>query len=233
MKASLRHYGASAGDTQYLVLAAGAGDFPAEELAYSLMLQLCYKLVPASPLYAGGEAGTAVRAEFRRGLQLDGHPGREYAIRVRQSAGLLRFYNTGRNYYAAVAVTAGGNDPLIDRFLDSFRLAPSGPGTAGRGQEPSTAPAEPRPNALGAGQEGTWLVILKTYSERDGGAAARAAERIRRAGLPVRVVRTGYYPNLKKGFLAVVMGPYTKVAARQYQVRARASAGGAYIKSGW
>jgi hypothetical protein len=234
-KAALRYYVVSAGDTQYFVLAARAGDFPAEELAYSLMLQLCYKLVPAPPLYAGDEAGTAVRAEFRRGLRLGGHPGREYAIRIRRSAGLLRFYNTGRNYYAAVAVTAGKGNPLIDRFLDSFRLtAPTGSAGSGARAEPSSAPPARGADASGAVKRGAWFVILKTYPGRGGtDAAGRDAGLFRRVGLPAIVVRTDDYPNLKKGLVAVVLGPYSKAVARQYQVRARHSARAAYIKSGW
>ena len=220
--AVVRYYGVAANGTLYAVLSAKAGDFPDEQLAYVMILNLINKQL-ASSARGEGEAGRAgVQAEVRRPLRLNGYAGREYAIRVRQSAGLLRFYGTGRNYYAAVALTPGGgdDDPSVERFLNSFTLA--APSAAAKG-----VPAERQ------AARGTWLVILKTYGPHERAAAGRDLERLRRAGHVARVVRTEEYPNLRKGLLAIVMGPFTKAAAREAQAGARSASKGAYIKSGW
>jgi hypothetical protein len=46
-------------------------------------------------------------------------------------------------------------------------------------------------------------------------------------------VDTDHYPNLRKGFLAVVIGPHSRSAAVGFLNRVRSAAPGSYIKSGW
>ena len=233
--AVVRYYGASAGGTLCAVLSAKAADFPDEVLAYVMMLNLINKQVGSTARGEDVAGGSAVQAEVRRHLRLNGYAGREYALRVRKSTGLLRFYSTGSGYYAAVALTAGGggDDPSVDRFFNSFRLAapaPAGaPGPARVAAGAATGEAAP----AAPGTAGTWLVILKTYGPSERAAAGRDIELFRRAGYGARLVRTEEYPNLRKGLLAIVMGPYPKAAARGALAGARSVARGAYIKSGW
>ena len=232
--AVVRYYGASADGTLCAVLSAKAADFPDEVLAYVMMLNLINKQVAFSARGEDVAGGSAVQAEVRRPLRLNGHAGREYALRVRKSTGFLRFYSTGGSYYAAVALSASGVGPSVERFFNSFKLGATTPaaatGPAGVVSEPANSEAAPAaPEAAG-----TWLVILKTYGPSERAAAGRDLELFRRAGHEeARLVRTEEYPNLRKGFLAVVMGPYTKAAARGALAGARSVARGAYIKSGW
>lgn len=229
----VRYYGVSADDARYAVLSADVRDFPGEELAYVMMLNLCNKQFAASSPDKGEVSGAAVQAEFRRALRLNGHAGREYAIRVRTSTGLLRFYNTGRKYYAAVAVTTRADTPPTDRFMDSFKLAAPAPAGSQGTQAGSPEQAERQGTPPLPVTSGTWLVILKTYAVSERAAANRALDLFRRAGYEASVVRTEDYPNLRKGLLAIVMGPYPKAVAREVRTKARSAAKGAYIKSGW
>ena len=229
----VRYYGVSADETRYAVLSADVRDFPGEELAYVMMLNLCNKQVATSSPDKGEVSGAAVQAEFRRALRLNGYAGREYTIRVRMSTGLLRFYNTGRKYYAAVAVTTSNGNPLINRFLDSFTLSAPAPATAKKSPAGSTGSAKRQGTPPVPATSGTWLVILKTYARSERAAADRALDLFRRAGYEASVVRTEDYPNLRKGLLAIVMGPYPKAVAQEVQTKARSAAKGAYIKSGW
>lgn len=229
----VRYYGVSADETRYAVLSADVKDFPGEELAYVMMLNLCNKQVASSSPDKGEVSGAAVQAEFRRALWLNGYAGREYKIRVRTSTGLLRFYNTGRKYYAAVAVTTGDNTPLINRFMDSFTLAAPAPAGSRRAPAGSPESAKRQGTPPVPVTSGTWLVILKTYAMSERAAANHALDLFRRAGYEASVVRTEDYPNLRKGLLAIVMGPYPKAVAQEVRTKARSAAKGAYIKSGW
>lgn len=234
--AVVRYYGASADGTLCAVLSARAADFPDEVLAYVMMLNLINKQVAFAARGDDVAGGSAVQAEVRRPLRLNGYAGREYALRVRKSTGLLRFYSTGSSYYAAVALSAGGvDDPSVDRFFNSFKLAaPDTSAATGPAGVVAAGPAHSEAASAAPEAAGAWLVILKTYGPSERAAAGRDLELFRRAGhAEARLVRTEEYPNLRKGLLAIVMGPYPKAAARGALAGARSVARGAYIKSGW
>ncbi len=80
---------------------------------------------------------------------------------------------------------------------------------------------------------GTWLVILKTFPKSQRSKANQRVGFLRSLGYYAHVVDTNYYPNLKRGFLAVAMGPHSKSAAERVLNKVRSVAPESYVKSGW
>ena len=197
------------------------------------MLHLYGKLIPTSLLDESGGNAVGVIATYRGDIRLDGYAGQEYHIQARYRSGLWRFYSTGKKFYAVVASTTPKDDALINRFINSFALASPPPAVSQT--EPSQPPLKASPErALPApSSKETWLVILRTFSKSERPKANQRLSILRGFGYDAHIVETDHYPNLKKGFLAVVLGPYSQSVAKSVSDRVHSVAPGAYIKSGW
>ena len=108
---------------------------------------------------------------------------------------------------------------------------------AGAANEPKPEPAptsRPAPGvkASAAANEGTWFVILRTFTKGEAGEAARSSSFFRRLGHDAHVVDTDKYPNFKGGLWAVVLGPYSREAAVAVVQKLRPSLPGVYAKAG-
>ena len=76
------------------------------------------------------------------------------------------------------------------------------------------------------------LVVAGSYSLR--ALAEAQLLQLRPLGLPLRVIETRDYPNLREGFYAVVSGPFaTEALARRQLEQLSDKVKDAYIKSGW
>jgi hypothetical protein len=161
---------------------------------------------------------------------LNGYPGREYKIEARNRTGVWRLFNIGKRFYAIVASTDRSENTVVSRFLESLALGPSS-GINFNSVEPKLS-VEPqqRPASLSMG---TWLIILKTFTKAERSKANEKLGHLRSLGYGVHLVDTDHYPNLKKGFLAIAIGPQSKGAAEDALNKVRTVAPGSYVKSGW
>ncbi len=76
------------------------------------------------------------------------------------------------------------------------------------------------------------LLVAGSFTQRDSAEAQWRA--LQSPGLPLRVIETRDYPNLREGFYAVVAGPFSDEAqARQALEQVSGKVKDAYIKSGW
>ena len=76
------------------------------------------------------------------------------------------------------------------------------------------------------------LLVAGSFTQREGAEAQLLA--LRSPGLPLRVIETRDYPNLREGFFAVVAGPFADEAqARQALEQVSGKVKDAYIKPGW
>jgi hypothetical protein len=235
--AIINYYGLNSDETIYVVISMGKQDAPPPELAYVLMLNLFHKFIPTSILDNVGENEKSVRSAYEREISLGGYPGRANTLQAHKRSGLSNFYVTGKNYYLAGALTSGNNAAPVKKFLDSFALTPPPAQTAARAAAAPPAVAaggrERVPTGPAAGGEGTWLVVLKTYPKAKRAEAEQKRAAVRRLGHEARVVESDNYPNLRKGYLVLVTGPYTKGGAELVLPKVRRVASDAYIKSGW
>ncbi len=228
----IRFYGLAADGVEYAVLSVSGLESEMAGLAYTLMLNFYAKLVPASPLDdVVGNANT-VEATYQRDVTLNNHKGREYTIRVRNRSGMLRFFNAGKRFYTAVASGTHNSSPLVNQFLNSFRLASATPTAPGARQvQPEGNYFELRVPPTPSSNE-AWFVILRTFSKSENVKANQRLGLIRKSGIDARIVNTNDYPNLRGGLLAVVMGPYSFAVAQNILSTVRPAVPGAYIKSG-
>ena len=230
----LSYYGLIQDGTEYAVLSVSGLENKMGDLAHILMLNLYSKLIPTSLLDESEKSEVAIKANYQRDISLNGYMGREYSIQARKRTGLWRFYSVGRKFYAIAVSTTGQDNILINRFLNSFTLgAPTsaiihkGPVQPQRNiSTQETLPARPSSTE-------TWLIILNTFSKAERSKANQRMRLFRNLGYDAHLVDTDYYPNLKKGFLAVAMGPHSKSAAEGILNKVRSLAPGSYIKSGW
>jgi hypothetical protein len=79
----------------------------------------------------------------------------------------------------------------------------------------------------------TWFVILSTFSKAERAQANQRLLFFQTLGYDAHLVDTDDYPNLKKGFLAVAMGPHSKRAALGFLNKVRSAAPDSYVKPGW
>jgi len=220
--------------TEYAVLSVSGLENKRADLAHLLMLDLYSKLIPTSLPDQSDNHEAAIKATYQREISLNDYLGREYSIQARDATGVWRFYSVGKKFYAVVASTTRKHNILVSRFLDSFALGSTTSAIV------NTDPVQPQLNtstqlALPApsSSTGTWLIILKTFSKVERSKANQRMSLLRSLGYDAHVLDTDYYPNLKKGFLAMVMGPHSKSAARGVLNKVRAVAPGSYIKAGW
>jgi cell division septation protein DedD len=107
-------------------------------------------------------------------------------------------------------------------------------------QSKPNVPVRPQPNTSAQGTPSarpssreTWLIILSTFSKAERSKADEKMRLFRSLGYDAQLVDTDSYPNLRKGFLAVVIGPHSKSAAEGILNKVRSAAPGSYIKPGW
>ena len=228
----IRFYGLVADGVECAVLSVSGLESEMADLAYTLMLNSYARLVPTSPLDDVQEGANAVKATYQRDVTLNGHNGREYAIRVRNRTGQLRFFDTGKKFYIAVGSGTPSGSPLVNRFLNSFKLAGAAP------TDPSARQIQPEEVGTGKrlvptpSSNEAWFVILRTFSKSEQVKAKRRLGLIRRFGFGARIVDTDDFPNLRNGLLAVVMGPYSFIEAKNVLSQVRPAVPDAYIKSG-
>jgi hypothetical protein len=228
----IRFYGLVANGVECAVLSVSGLGSEMANLAYTLMLNYYARLVPTSPLDDVQEGANTVEATYQRDVTLNGYNGREYAIHVRNRTGQLRFFNAGKKFYVAVASGTHNSSPLVNRFLNSFKLASATPSAPGARQvqpegDGTRQRALPTPSSNEA-----WFVILRTFSKSEQVKANQRLSLIRRSGFDARIVDTDDYPNLRNGLLAVAMGPYSFVMAKNVLSKVRPAVPEAYIKSG-
>jgi cell division septation protein DedD len=256
----LKYYCRIQDGTEYAVLSVSGLENKMGDLAHMLMLNLYSKTIPNSLVDESERSEVAVKANFQRDISLNGYAGREYGIQARKSTGLWRFYRVGRKFYAVAVSTTRQDNILIDRFLSSFTLgAPeatsatirkeavqSQPNAPVQSQPNKPVPSQPntpvksQPNISAQGTSParpssteTWLVILSTFPKAERSKADQKIRLFRSLGYDAQLVETDDYPNLRKGFLAVIIGPQSKSVAEGILSKVRSAAPGSYIKSGW
>ena len=232
-KVAINYYGLNFDETVYVVLSISRQDISASDFAYILMLNSYNKLIPTSLLDKVEEKEKSVGSTYMRDTSLNGYSGRAYTLRAHNRGGLLNFYITGKNYYAVGALTSRKRTAPVKKFLDSFVLAPPAPASSSTGPAPSLKATEQEKILHLPTVSRTWFVVLKTYSEAEQAKANQKLTAMRRLGYDVRVVNSNDYPNLRKGLLVLIAGPYAKGEAEVTLFKMRRVAPDAYIKSGW
>lgn len=233
--ALLKYYGLSQNGSEYAVLSLTGLDTSKPDLAHILMLDLYRRFIPTSMLDDAERSGAALKASFVRELQLNGHKGREYSLKAGGRAGQWYLFTVGARFYAVGATTTGQDASLVQRFLESLSFGKTDQAavvTAPK-EEPvkDVAPQQPAPAA--AAPTGTWFVIVQTLGRTDRARAQERSQSLRNHGFEAQVVETDKYPKLRNGFLAVVLGPYSRPEAQNVLRRVRSVAPDAYLKSGW
>lgn len=240
--ALLKYYGLIQNGTEYAVLSLTGLDINKADLAHILMLDLYRRFIPTSMLDDAERSGAALKASFVGELSLNGHKGREYNLRAGERSGRWYLFTVGSRFYAVGATTTAQDGGLVERFLASFSFGKSGeadvtpvaeeePVKEVAIQQPPPAPQQPKPAA--AVPTGTWFVIVQTLGRTDHARAMERSQSLRNYGFEAQVVETDKYPKLRNGFLAVVLGPYSRPEAQNVLKRVRSVAPDAYLKAGW
>ena len=77
------------------------------------------------------QRGLSCETTFERELTLSGHRGRQFKVAIggggKTFDGVIRIYMTGNHVYALQALGAREGDAAIDKFFNSFTLAPPRP----------------------------------------------------------------------------------------------------------
>ncbi len=226
---TLTYYGLD--QEEYAILSVSGLENEKADLAHMLMLNLYSKFIPKSLIDKSDRNEASVKATFQRNILLNGYPGREYKIEARNRTGVWRFYSVGKRFYVIAASTGRNENILVSRFLESFALGASTSATNSNSVQPqlnveARQPAPPLSTR-------TWLIILQTFAKAEQSKANKKLGLLRSLGYDVHLVDTDHYPNLKKGFLAVAIGPQKKGAAEDALNKVRSVAPGSYLKSGW
>ena len=228
---TLAYYGLDQEGTECAILSVSGLENEKANLAHMLMLNLYIKFIPKSLIDKSDRNEASVKATFQRNIRLNGYPGREYKIEARNRTGVWRFYSVGKRFYVIASATGRNENILGRRFLESFALGASTSATNSNSVQPqlNVEARQPRPPF----SMGTWLIILKTFAKAERSKANRKLGHLRSLGYDVHLMDTDHYPNLKKGFLAVAIGPQRKGAAEDALNKVRSVAPGSYLKSGW
>jgi hypothetical protein len=226
---TITYYSLTQDEIECAVLSISGLENNKEDLAQMLMLSLYSKLIPTS-LTDQEKKQVAVKAIYQRAVSLNGYVGRESSLQAHNWVGMWRFYRVGKRFYAFAAMTTWKNDVLVTRFLDSVTL---GPTTSGLTRQELSQQQLATPSLAAPQSTETWFIIVKTFSKTELPEASKRMSTLRSLGYEAHVVDTDYYPNLKKGFLAVAIGPQSKSAAKSTLEKVQPIAPGAYLKSGW
>lgn len=227
---TVNYYGLDQKGTDFAILSVSGLENKTADLAHMLMLDLYAKSIPKSLIDKTDKNEASVIATFQRHAVLNGYPGREYKIEARNRTGVWRFFSVGRRFYVIAASTGRNENTLVNRFLESLALGASTSGNSNSVHPPLTVETQQPVRSLSMGR---WLIILKTFTKAERSKANEKLGLLRSLGYDVHLVDTNQYPNLKKGFLALAMGPLSKVAAQTALNKLRSVAPGSYLKSGW
>lgn len=230
--ALLKYYGLSKDGAEYAVFSLSGLESDKVDLAHMLMLDLYRRFIPTSLLDDPERNGAAVKATYERDILLNGYSGREYNLQAGNRTGRWYLYSMGSRFYAIAATTAATDKTLVNRFLGSFLLGTKAQTAVAPAVKEATPPKPPVDKAPSP-TTGTWLVILQTLSKAERGKADQRTSVLRSLGYEARVVDTNQYPKLRNGFLAVVLGPYSKNEAQNALKKVRSVAPDSYLKSGW
>ena len=228
---TVNYYGLDQKGTDFAILSVSGLENKTADLAHMLMLDLYAKSIPKSLIDKSDKNEASVTATFQRHTVLNGYPGREYKIEARNRTGVWRFFRVGKRFYVIAASTGQNENTLMSRFLESLALGASSSGINSNSVDsrlPVEAQQSPRSHSTG-----TWLIILITFTKAERSKANEKLGLLRSLGYDVHLVETDHYPNLKKGFLAIAMGPQSKDAAQNALNKVRSFAFGSYLKSGW
>lgn len=228
---TLTYYCLDQDGTDYAILSVAGLENKKTYLAHMLMLNLYSKFIPKSLIDKSDRNEASVKATLQNNILLNGYTGQEYKIEARNRTGVWRFYSVGKRFYVIAASTGRNENILVGHFLESFVLGATTSATNFNSVQPqlkveAQQPSPPLPME-------TWLIILKTFAKGERSKANEKLDLLRSLGYDAHLVDTDYYPNLKKGFLAVAIGPQTKVAAEHVLHKVRSVAPGSYLKSGW
>ena len=228
---TLTYYGLDQEGTEYAIFSVSGLENEKVYLAHMLMLNLYSRFIPKSLIDKSDKNEASVKATFQRNILLNGYPGREYKIEARNRTGVWRLYSVGKRFYVIAASTGRNENILVSRFLESFALGTTNSATNSNSLQPqlNLAAQQPPPPLLTR----TWLIILKTFAKAERSKANKKLGLLRSLGYDVHLVETDHYPKLKKGFLALAIGPQSKGAAENALNRVRSVAPGSYLKSGW
>lgn len=228
---TVNYYGLDQKGTDFAILSVSGLENKTADLAHMLMLDLYAKSIPKSLIDKSDKNEASVTATFQRHTVLNGYPGREYKIEARNRTGVWRFFSVGKKFYVIAASTGQNENTLVSRFLESLALGASTSGINSNSVHPRlTVETQQPPRSVSIG---TWLIILKTFTKAERTKANEKLNLLRSLGYDVHLVDTDQYPNLKKGFLAIAMGPQSKGAAQNALNKVRSFAPGSYLKSGW
>ena len=223
-------------DTHYAILSVSGLENKNADLAHMLMLNLYGKYIPRA-LIDRSDPFASLKATLQRNMLLNGYPGREYKIELRNRTGVWRFYSVGKRFYVIAASTDQNENILVSRFLESFALGATTSVTISDSVQAQliveaqlNVEAQQPPPSLSTG---TWLIILQTFAKAERSKANKKLALLRSLGYDVHLVDTDRYPNLKKGLLVVAIGPQSKDAAEHALNKVRSVAPGSYLKSGW
>lgn len=223
----LNYYGSTHQDSDYAVLAIVGFKDANASLAQMLMLDFYSRLNPATSQRQSTDPVSTIKATYQGDILLDGYSGRQFDLETNNRVGQWRIYNVGEKFYAVAASTTSKNSLSLNRFLDSFTLSNPQAIPATADAKISTGePLSPRSTAR-------WMIILKTFSKGERPRAMQRMSLLRIQGYDTRVVDTDSYPNLRPGFVALTMGPYSKPEAAEVLAKLRSIAPESYMKSGW
>ncbi len=228
---TVNYYGLDQEATDYAILSVSGLENKEADLAHMLMLDLYGKSIPKSLIGRSDKLEASVAATFQRNILLNGYPGREYKIEARNRTGVWRFFSIGKRHYVIAASTGRNENILVSRFLESFALGATTSATNSNSVQPqlNVEVQQPAPPL----STGTWLVILQTFAKAEQSKANEKLVLLRGLGYDVHLVDSDHYPNLKKGYLAVTIGPQSKGSAKNALNKVRSVAPGSYLKSGW
>jgi hypothetical protein len=221
----LSYYGSIQGDSDYAVLT-GLG-LKDTSVAHMLMLDFYCRLNATALQKQSLERVNTIKATYQRDVYLNGHVGRQFSLEAYDRIGEWRIYRVGETFYAVAASTSPKNALPLKRFLDSFTFSLSHADAPLSDVDTSTGVRPSAPSAF------RWLIILQTFAKSERPKAIERMSLLRSQGYDTHVIDTDSYPNLRPGFVALTVGPYSKRAAAELFGKLRLVAPQSYIKSGW
>jgi hypothetical protein len=196
---------------------------------------------PAAALkYSEDEIGDGNKHAFVRPKSANSKPWKSIPYQVVLT--IPTQYRRVLAFAIVLALMAAGAVALVKKLSDlrlptqvakqsvTSETVPNDPSESPSGQPSPVKQIEP---SKVAHSTGTWLIILSTFTKAERSKANEKLDLLRSLAYDVHLVDTDQYPNLKKGFLAIVMGPQSKDAAKNALNKVRLVAPGSYLKSGW
>jgi hypothetical protein len=111
----------------------------------------------------------------------------------------------------AVPANEGVSEPVGDATVSSrIPDQEEHQGDKPSDEEPATPPQEPT-----ASSEGTWMVVLGSFTASESNKAESELARARQSGLTVRLVTASEYPGMRPGYTVLVEGPMSSSDAKR------------------